>query len=423
MLTVSIKLTDQLQDTQTNILNESQKVHQLVATHIGRNGFSHSLNFPTFSEQQKWKQDIEKQQKENFSHNSIFIKYFVSQENFENISPNCAAVCESYNILFLGTETGLHAKYLDQNTFTPLLSIEKISKIEIIENCNLVLILSEKTLYTVLLSAITSEQKNLKQYQRKFSSHVSFFEVGNSNEKTLISIIKTTSLSSTIKLYEPSVSLDKNAVNPKTFLFKEKMKMKIFKEFYIPSESFSLYYLKSKLCIGCAKGFEIVDIQTLETQGLLDPSDSELDFVTKKENNRPLSFFKVRDRTFFLCYLDFGFFVNRIGRLVNNLSIIYWKGVPTTFALLDPYILAFNPSFIEIWNLETGNVNQIIKMGSYKVLRSCNKHIIIAEMIDDKLKIFELQTNKNHPYNIIIKNSLRSDKFSKRRGVVCKTNE
>ena len=35
--------------------------------------------------------------------------------------------------------------------------------------------------------------------------------------------------------------------------------------------------------MGCAKGFEIVDLDTLETQSLLDPADTSLDFIQRKE--------------------------------------------------------------------------------------------------------------------------------------------
>jgi len=75
-----------------------------------------------------------------------------------------------------------------------------------------------------------------------------------------------------------------------------------YKEFYIPLESSSLHFLKSRICIGCTKGFEIVDLDSLETQGLLDPSDATLDFVKRREGMvRPMSIFRV-EQDFLLCY-------------------------------------------------------------------------------------------------------------------------
>ena len=72
-------------------------------------------------------------------------------------------------------------------------------------------------------------------------------------------------------------------------------------EFYIPVESSSIHYLKTKLCVGCTKGFEIVDLDTLDTQALLDPSDASLDFVQKRDDCRPMAIFRI-DNDFLLCY-------------------------------------------------------------------------------------------------------------------------
>lgn len=53
--------------------------------------------------------------------------------------------------------------------------------------------------------------------------------------------------------------------------------------------------------MGCSKGFEIVDLESLDTQSLLDPADSSLDFVRKRENLRPMAIYRI-DNEFLLCY-------------------------------------------------------------------------------------------------------------------------
>jgi hypothetical protein len=47
--------------------------------------------------------------------------------------------------------------------------------------------------------------------------------------------------------------------------------------------------------VGCTKGFEIVDLETLDMQGLLDPGDSSLDFVLKRDNVRPIAIYRIED--------------------------------------------------------------------------------------------------------------------------------
>ena len=59
--------------------------------------------------------------------------------------------------------------------------------------------------------------------------------------------------------------------------------------------------LKTRLCMGCTKGFLIVDLETLDTQPLVDPTDPSLEFIEKKDNLRPLAIFRV-DTEFLLCY-------------------------------------------------------------------------------------------------------------------------
>lgn len=62
-----------------------------------------------------------------------------------------------------------------------------------------------------------------------------------------------------------------------------------------------MHFLKTKLCVGCTKGFEIVDLDSLDTQGLLDPEDSSLDFVTRSETVKPMAIYRIENE-FLLCY-------------------------------------------------------------------------------------------------------------------------
>ncbi|TEB33189.1 CNH-domain-containing protein [Coprinellus micaceus] len=96
----------------------------------------------------------------------------------------------------------------------------------------------------------------------------------------------------------------------------------------------SLHFLKTKLCLGCSKGFEIVDLETLETQPLLD---------------------------FLLCYDEFAFYVEKSGRRSKANFFVHWEGAPVGFALQVPYVLAFDPMFVEVRHIETGVLSQVIQ--------------------------------------------------------------
>ena len=132
--------------------------------------------------------------------------------------------------------------------------------------------------------------------------------------------------------------------------------LKPYKEFYIPMESNSIHFLRSKLCVGGAKGFEIVSLETLETQSLLDQADTSLDFVVKRENVKPI-YIERNTSEFLLCYNDFSFYVNKNGWRARGDWKILWEGSPTNFATWgEKYILAFEPEFIEIRQSDTGGL-------------------------------------------------------------------
>jgi len=153
--------------------------------------------------------------------------------------------------------------------------------------------------------------------------------------------------------------------------------LKPYKEFYIPTESSSIHFLRSKLCVGCARGFEVVSLETLETQSLLDQADTSLDFVARKENIKPIHIERLASE-FLLCYTDFSLFVNRNGWRARPDWKIVWEGNPQAFAIFNPYILAFEPSFIEIRHMESGVLVHILTVKNIRMLHSSTREILYA---------------------------------------------
>lgn len=166
--------------------------------------------------------------------------------------------------------------------------------------------------------------------------------------------------------------------------------MRIYKEFYIPTESTSIHFLKTKLCVGCTKGFEIVDLESLNTQGLLDPTDESLDFILKKENVTPISIFRTVDGEFILCYNEFGFYVDRLGRRSRHDFFIQWSGTPTSFAYSHPYIIAFEQAFIEIRHVYTGEIQQVIQTSHLRCLNTNPDCLQCVMDQKDKQAVFRL---------------------------------
>lgn len=142
-------------------------------------------------------------------------------------------------------------------------------------------------------------------------------------------------------------------------------------------ESNSIHFLRSKLCVGGAKGFEIVSLETLETQSLLDQADTSLDFITRRENVKPI-YIERTPSEFLLCYTDFSFFVNKNGWRARNDWKIVWEGAPTAFATWgDKYILAFEQEFIEVRLTETGGLVCILTAKNIRFLHSSSREVRI----------------------------------------------
>lgn len=135
-----------------------------------------------------------------------------------------------------------------------------------------------------------------------------------------------------------------------------------------------MHFLKSSLCVGCARGFEIVTLDTLVTQPLLDQADTSLDFVAMKENLRPIHLERIA-RDFLLCYSDFSFFVNKHGWRAFPEWKINWEGHPQAFAIFQPYILAFEPNFIEMRDMNTGGLVFILTAKHMRMLHSSTREV------------------------------------------------
>lgn len=261
-----------------------------------------------------------------------------------------------------------------------ILDATAVTQIDTLEEYQLVLVLANKTLSSYPLEALdVSEGQNpLARRPKKIQGHTNFFKVGIGLGRHLVCSVKTSALSTTIKVYEPMENLARGGKKPalgKMFRGSQDT-LKPFKEYYIPAESSSVHFLRSTLCVGCARGFEVVSLETTDSQSLLDQADTSLDFVARKENVKPIHIERMNGE-FLLNYSDFSFFVNRNGWRARPDWRISWEGTPNAFALSYPYILAFEPNFIEIRHIETSELIHIMTGKNIRMLHSSTREVCI----------------------------------------------
>jgi hypothetical protein len=142
---------------------------------------------------------------------------------------------------------------------------------------------------------------------KRIAAHASFLKSGVCVGRTFVCVVKTSPRSSTIKIFEP---IDQNVRGKPTFrkLLQggdDSDTLQVYKEFFIPVQASSIHFLRTKLCVVCVNGFEIIDPDTLDTQGLLDPSDESLGFIRRRRGDhtwpKPVAIYRIENE-FLLCY-------------------------------------------------------------------------------------------------------------------------
>lgn len=345
---------------------DAKSGYAITFTYLGKQGYSLTLWASTISGRDKWFEHTEARQEIVRQQSRVFdlvpaSSLLVDQTNNRIV---CAVPFNFGCQVFFAKEDGVYLSDMCDRSRAPslLLPLIGITQIDLLEDYQILLVLAEQVLYTFTLDTLdTMDPVGSLRRGRRIASHTSFFKAGICMGRTLVCVVKSGSLSSTIKTLEPIEYNPRGKKQQTLRRFRPggQETLRVFKEFYIPTESSSVHFFKSKLCVGTPKGFEIVDLETLDTQGLLDPADISLDFVQRRENLKPIAIFRV-DGEFLLCYNDFAFYVNKNGWRARSDWIINWEGNPNAFAMHYPYVLAFEPTFIEVRHVETGALHQVI---------------------------------------------------------------
>lgn len=384
-----------------------QQGYPITFKHLGKGGYEQTLYASTQISQEKWMKHIQTQQKNLRDRSNIFTKEIVCEGFFNQaIKVNCCVPLDGGRKLAYGTDFGVYVadRRPRDASIKPkrVLECKAVTQIDVLEQHQILLVLSDKTMYSYPLEALDPDenQGSVSKRGRKIC-HANFFKAGVCVGQHLVCCVKTSALSTTIKVYEPMENMAKKSKKTglSRMLAGGQDVLKPYKEFYIPTESTSIHFLRSKLCVGCAKGFEVVSLETLETQSLLDQADTSLDFVARRENIKPIHIERLQSE-FLLCYTDFSFFVNRNGWRARPDWKITWEGTPQAFAIFNPYILAFEPSFIEIRHMETGMLVHILTAKNIRMLHSSTREILYAyedEMGEDTIASLDFWSRPQSP--------------------------
>ncbi|KAF9919873.1 RHO1 GDP-GTP exchange protein 2 [Linnemannia zychae] len=285
--------------------------------------------------------------------------------------PTCSTpylnVLDGKRRVVIGTEEGVYVGMEDDPySFRLALRELNVSQVSVLEYYHKLLVLTGKVLKAFNLSCLDPNSDKSLQVGQQLGKNVQFFTAGTCAGKTLVITMKRKNGGeSHFSAYEPVESSvlggqHRGGFSLSSFKSSKSDWFKLYREFYVGTDSSQLQMLSKMVCVVCPKGFEIVILENLNnTQEFPNRHDESFSFLEARPSSVPIAMFKINADEFLMCYTDFAFTMTKKGELAKK-ELIEWEGRPESFALAPPYIIAFEAGLIEVRHVETGALEQII---------------------------------------------------------------
>ncbi|KAJ7594214.1 CNH domain-containing protein [Mycena floridula] len=385
--------------TATESAADSRAVYPLTLHHNGRMGGPSILFAESAASRSGWKQKLEEAlgirkvvqesnkvfEMETLSSDTFMVPSLLSgpasppswnQDNSFTGKVTCSVpfnTADGRGLVAVGCGEGVWIGFRhDPKSLRRVLHLKLVTQCAMLEEFGIFLVLADKSLFAYHIEALVPSSPNnahASQVPQKLNGtkDVHFFSVGSLQGRTLIIYMKKKGLDSIFRVLEPvGDKINERARAPtgigaRIFRPTKSEWFRIFRDFFLPSESFDLIFLKAKIAILCTKGFEIMDLNDFKSVTIPATDDARHAPLLKRcESCRPMGMFRSTDDEFLLVYDEFGVYVDKHGNPRRAAGTIEWEGTVERVALHMPYVLLFDPRFIEIRHLETGRLAQII---------------------------------------------------------------
>ncbi|KAF7371013.1 hypothetical protein MSAN_00735500 [Mycena sanguinolenta] len=275
---------------------------------------------------------------------------------------------DGHGLVAIGCAEGVWIGFRhDPRSMRRVLHLKMVTQCAMLDEFGIFLVLVDKTLFAYHIEALVPSSPQgsnpASQVPQKLNEtkDVHFFSVGTLRNRTLVIYMKKKGLDSIFRVLEPvgdkineKVKAPAGLGSRPGFRSTKSEWFRIYRDFFLPSESFDLYFLKAKIVILCTKGFEIMDLNDFKSVTI--PLRRLAPLSKRCDACRPIGMFRTNEDRFLLCYNEFGVYVDRHGKPRRNGTTIEWEGNAEKVALHQPYILLFDSRFIEIRNIETGRL-------------------------------------------------------------------
>ena len=210
--------------SQAPVKPDSKHGFSLTMIHLGKRGYSMQLWVDTFALRKKWLESIDKQQHTLRERSTVFTTETITEGHFtSNRRLNCVSPYDNGNRMIYGTDEGVYFSNLrDTKLREPVkvVNLAEVTQVDVLEEFQLLIVLHERQVTTFPLDCLDPNDPNaaLKRAKR-ISSHTSFFKSGICLGKTFVAVVKSSALSSTIKVLEP-IDQATRAKKPQTSFMK-----------------------------------------------------------------------------------------------------------------------------------------------------------------------------------------------------------
>ncbi|KAG2191911.1 hypothetical protein INT46_006793 [Mucor plumbeus] len=440
--------------TTTTSNSNSSKPNQypIAFQHLGRSTSTPYILFaPSPATRKPWLEKIKSQQDEKNKRSPIFeLVSSVLEHQFIVLNKIHHFITFNGGQQYLlaaddGVYVGHHNYRHAETTPHKVLSLDKVTQIQTIENTETLLVLADRTLWEYPLDIVNGKPETQPR-GRLVQTHVPFFYVGTCLKRIMVCVPKISTLRSVITVFEAikrtdiisgsgnggtviSASLPSStgASNKRTSgLLDRLMSMRALsqpaddlhlrkvKDTYVPTEAYAVELSASMMLITSSRGVIMVDMRTDQPQQLLNPGDRNLAFIMEREKEvssslnlrqsiKHIAIFRTPRNHYFICYDEYAFYIDSKGNRLFTKFLIEWEGTPESFAFSYPYVMAFDSSFIEIRNVITGAIEQIIRGKQTKCLNNGHKTELplifgsMADPVKDNYQfVFKIQLVAEH---------------------------
>ncbi|KAJ7126686.1 CNH domain-containing protein [Mycena epipterygia] len=313
----------------------SRVVYPFTVYHHGRRGGTHVLFAESAQARTEWKQKLE-QALGIHAVNRVFELETLSEDVFLVPSDVPASPPNQYipftgkvtcsipfntadgrGLVAIGCAEGLWIGFRrDPRSLRRVLHLKMVTQCVMLDTFGICLVLADKSLFAYHIEALvpSSSQSHVSSVPQELNGakNVHFFSVGMLHNRTLVIFAKKKGRESVFRVLQP-VADNINASLTKVpaglgsrFGFRlttSKQWFRVYRDFFLPFETFDIYFLRAHIAITCTKGFEIMDLEDFKSVTIPMRNTASLDPLSQRlDACRPIGMFRSNDDEFLLCY-------------------------------------------------------------------------------------------------------------------------